>query len=257
MNNKIHEAFQQIHAEESLKNNTKIFLREQQKTSARQRSFKYGRAAFASLCMLFLLIGFGSWRFYFTSAATIIIDVNPSLELNVNRFNRVIDVTGYNTDGEKLADSLRLKHMDYNDAIETIVQSNQIQDLLSEDDVLTITVAGKNEHQCNTIYSNIKTSAEEHQNTYCYKAEEEDLEKAHHLGLSSGRYQALLKLQSLGYNITEDEIKTMTMKEIHDLIHSLSGNGSSSGSKHSSGSHKSNQNTSGSTNTHRHGNNHH
>ena len=245
MNNKIHEAFQQIHAEESLKNNTKVFLREQQKTSARQRSFKYGRAAFASLCMLFLLIGFGSWRFYFTSAATISIDVNPSLELNVNRFNRVIDVTGYNTDGEKLADSLRLKHMD------------QIQDLLSEDAVLTITVAGKNEHQCNTIYSNIKTSAEEHQNTYCYKAEEEDLEKAHHLGLSSGRYQALLKLQSLGYNITADEIKTMTMKEIHDLIHSLSGDGSSSGSKHSSGSHKSNQNTSGSTNTHRHGNNHH
>ena len=81
----------------------------------------------------------------------------------------------------------------------------------------------------NWYSSNIKTSTKKDQNTYCYLTDEEDAKEAHQLGLSSGKYQALLKLQSLGSDITAEKIKNMTMKEIHDLIHSLSEKKESSG----------------------------
>lgn len=233
MKNKIHEAFQQIHAEESLKNDTKAFLQEQRKTLSQKRPARYRYIALASFCLFFLLIGFGGWRLYFTPTAAISIDINPSLELSVNRFNRVLSVTGYNSDGKELASSLEVKYMDCDDAIDKIVASDRIKDLLAGDEVLTITVSGKNTRQCRRIYSHAETSAKENQNTYCYMADHEDTEKAHHLGLSSGKYQAFLKLQSLGSDITAEEVKDMTMKEIHDLIHSLSGEEDKSGRHHS------------------------
>ncbi len=233
MKNKIHEAFQQIHAEESLKNGTKAFLQEQRKTLSQKRPARYRYIALASFCLFFLLIGFGGWRLYFTPTAAISIDINPSLELSVNRFNRVLSVTGYNSDGKELASSLEVKYMDCDDAIDKIVASDRIKDLLAGDEVLTITVSGKNTRQCRRIYSHAETSAKENQNTYCYMADHEDTEEAHHLGLSSGKYQAFLKLQSLGSDITAEEVKDMTMKEIHDLIHSLSGEEDKSGQHHS------------------------
>lgn len=244
MKNKIHDAFQQIHAEESLKHNTKAFLREQREASFRPNMFRRRFAILASACLFFLTVGFGGWRIYFTPTASVSIDINPSLELSVNRFNKVLAVTGYNTDGKELASSLQVKYMDCEDAIDKIVTSDRVKDLLSGDEVLTITVSGENTSQCRRIYSHAETSTKESQNTYCYMADHEDTEEAHHLGLSSGKYQAFLRLQSLGSDITAEEVKDMTMKEIHDLIHSLSGEDDESGQQHHSEQQKNRQDTS-------------
>lgn len=244
MKNKIHDAFQQIHAEESLKHNTKAFLREQRETPSRPSMFRRRFAVLVSACLFFLAVGFGGWRIYFTPTASVSIDINPSLELSVNRFNKVLAVTGYNSDGEELASSLQVKYMDCEDAIDEIVASDRVKDLLSGDEVLTITVSGENTSQCRRIYSHAETSTKESENTYCYMADHEDTEEAHHLGLSSGKYQAFLRLQALGSDITAEEVKDMTMKEIHDLIHSLSGEDDESGQQHHSGQQKNRQNTS-------------
>lgn len=168
MKNKIHDAFQQIHAEESLKHNTKAFLREQREASFRPNMFRRRFAILASACLFFLTVGFGGWRIYFTPTASVSIDINPSLELSVNRFNKVLAVTGYNTDGKELASSLQVKYMDCEDAIDKIVTSDRVKDLLSGDEVLTITVSGENTSQCRRIYSHAETSTKESQNTYCY-----------------------------------------------------------------------------------------
>src|SRR5699024_12320720 len=61
------------------------------------------RALIPAIACLFLLFFGGRWLF-FTPTATISMDINPSIELNVNRFNQVIGVQSYNDDGEKLLD---------------------------------------------------------------------------------------------------------------------------------------------------------
>ena len=72
------------------------------------------------VCCLFMLIGFGGYRLYFTEASVISVDINPSLELNLNPFDRVISVKGYNKDGENPAEEADVKFMDYKEALEEI-----------------------------------------------------------------------------------------------------------------------------------------
>ena len=52
------------------------------------------------------------------------------------------------------------------------------------------------------------------------------MEEAHEAGLSYGKYKACLELQGIEPAIRPDEIQGMTMREIRDLIDTLSGNSS-------------------------------
>ena len=106
MNDKFKEIFGQIRAEEELKNRTRLFLagktRGYARAGAEKRRPVY--AVYAAACLLCMLLG-GRWL-YFTPIAEISIDINPSIELRVNRFDQVISVDGLNGDGQALAQGL-------------------------------------------------------------------------------------------------------------------------------------------------------
>lgn len=107
MRDRLKQAFDAVHAEEALKERTKAFVAQQTRGHARRRPALRPSlaAAFACLCLLFT----GGYWLYFTPTATISIDINPSIELGVNRFNRVVSVEGYNADGVKLAGELSVQ----------------------------------------------------------------------------------------------------------------------------------------------------
>ena len=221
MNEKLKEAFDQVQADEELKNRTRAFISQKTEGYTRFRSsFRYQRLAAAFACMALLLFG-GHWL-YFTPTTEISIDINPSMELGVNRFNRVISFEGYNDDGQKLLDSLDIKYMNYYDAVNAIIESDKIAALLSRDEILTIAVIGTDTTQSEAIYSRIQSCTAEKSNTYCYHAHSDEVEEAHEAGLSYGKYQAFLELQALDPQITADEIQHMTMREIRDRINMLS-----------------------------------
>ena len=79
--------------------------------------------------MLLALLG-GRWL-YFTPMAAISIDINPSLELSVNRFDRVIAITGFNEDGQALSDALDVKYKNYAQAVEQILHHDSVTALLT------------------------------------------------------------------------------------------------------------------------------
>ena len=97
MRDRIRDAFDQIQAEEPLKARTKDFLARKTASYTRVRPRRLMRAVPALACFALLLLG-GHWL-YFTPTAAISIDINPSLELGVNRFDKVISVDGRNSDG--------------------------------------------------------------------------------------------------------------------------------------------------------------
>lgn len=136
MNDKIRQAFDQVQAENELKDKTKDFIFQKTKGYKQEKTanFKYLASAFA--CVAFLLIG-GYWL-YFTPTVQISIDINPSVELGVNRFNRIISFESYNDDGKELTDSLDIKFMDYSEAVNKIIDSEEILTLLENNEVMTI-----------------------------------------------------------------------------------------------------------------------
>ncbi len=65
---------------------------------------------FATACAALLLaIGITGYSWTKTPVSYISIDVNPSIELSLNRFGRVVSATAFNAEGRKILETLSLK----------------------------------------------------------------------------------------------------------------------------------------------------
>lgn len=226
MNNALKELFGPIRAEEDLKDRTRAFLAERTRNYTRAEPKKRGHPAYAAACACLLLVLLGGRWLYFTPTAAISIDINPSLELSVNRFDRVIAVTGFNEDGQALSSALNVKYKNYTQAVEQIVHHDSVAALLSNGEVMAITVAGS-DGQSAKLLSGVETCTAGQGNIDCYSARPEEATAAHEAGLSCGKYRAFLELWSLDPDITPEDVQGMTMREIRDRIDRLSSDGGS------------------------------
>ena len=144
MSNRIREAFDDIHAEKELKEHTKEYLRRNVYQKKRTLWTAPVRIAAAAVCLFLVVLAGGSWL-YLVPTAYISIDINPSLELGVNRFDRIVSVEGFNDDGARLAEQLDIKYMEYNDALEQILSDQSVEEYLARSDLIAITVVCDNE----------------------------------------------------------------------------------------------------------------
>ena len=208
--NKIKEAFNDIKVSDDLKEKTVYNII--------SRGSKHTIRYVLAMTSFVLIVGFSAYYFYFTPVVTIALDINPSIELSINRLNRVIETVAYNDDGSRLLNELVLENYNYNDAIETILNSKEIETLLENDETLMIGVIGQDDHKCNEVLAVLEDRADDHHNMHCYKGEEEIMDHAKNHHSSYGKYQSYLILKDLGYDIDLEEVNSMTMKEIMTLI---------------------------------------
>jgi len=220
MNNMFKNLFSPIQAGEELKSRTKEFLavktQEYAAGSARRR-----RHSLYAACACFLLVLIGGHWIYFVPIAEISIDINPSIEMSINRFDQVIFIDALNEDGRKLSNALDLKYMNYSDAIEQILNHGSIAALLNNDEIMTITVIGQNERQSAKILAGVEACTAQKHNTYCYSASPKEAAEAHEKGLSCGKYRAYQELQVLDSSITPETVQGMTMRELMEFIDGL------------------------------------
>lgn len=217
MNNRIKEAFGDVHAEESLKRGTLDAVR--RLTHGYRRRVVTRRLAPALACLMIALGGTGG--LYFTPTSVISIDVNPSLELSVNRFDRVVGVTSYNEDGRALVQELTLTHQNYAEAVEQVLDSPAVADCVSRGEEVTLTVVGENEGQSMRLLAGLEGCAAGRKNTFCCAAQPEEVALAHEAGLSYGKYRAFLEAQALDPSLTPQEVQGMSMREIRELTEVL------------------------------------
>lgn len=97
----------------------------------RHQSFNLTKkiSIFAASAAAVLMLSVGSWA-YASPYSYISVDVNPSIEFSVNRFDRVIHVNAVNDDGEKILDKIslaKLKNKRIRDAlINTVDQISEV-----------------------------------------------------------------------------------------------------------------------------------
>lgn len=213
MNREIKDAFDVIHADESLKQNTIHFINQKR----RRPVSTWKPVLVAASCFLFI-IGFGSFHVYFTPTSVISMDINPSFELEINRFGKVIDAEGYNEDGSNLLQSLDLKYNNYKEAIHTVLSSNTMEEYLENNAFLSIAIVEIDETQGEEILDFVSTCTENQENISCCKLQKENVIEAHSLGLSYGKYNTYLELQEAGIEITAEQANQMSMRELKDLL---------------------------------------
>lgn len=222
MKDKITDAFCGIHTSEELKARTHAALRE--KTFEHGRDLLKKRRFFDRLaaCAAILVLTFAGLSSWFLPVSRIGLEINPSLEVTINLLGRVISLDGLNDDGRSLAVQLQyVEGLPYDDAVERILISDQMEYYVARGDLLSISVSGADishtEEMLSRIVCRTYAVVEEGHLFYC-RTDPETARAAHDAGLSVVRYQALQKLQSQNPTVTASDVDQMSITEICSLL---------------------------------------
>ena len=218
--NKIQDAFDNIKADSQLKDSTKRFLAESRtrKTGVWQRPAF--RRAFAAACAMILLVmaGAGGYVWIQMPVSYVSIDVNPSIELALNRFDMVASVKAYNDEGRKIIEKLSLRGKNYVNAIDMLVESEDMKIYLTDQSELVFTVAA-DKSRAKELRAGVEScSGHIECNSSSYSADISIVSEAHGHMVSVGRYNAYLELSQYDDSITVEDCQHMTMSEIHSRI---------------------------------------
>lgn len=199
-------------------------------------------AAAASLLLAGILCATG-WHIWQQPAAFVGVDVNPSLELTVNNFDRVVKATAINDDGAAVLDALSLEGQPYEEAFNTLMDSEAMAPYLAEDAFVDVNITT----QDNALASELQAQSDAVLASHpyqgaCHHADETTREAALAAGMGVGRYRAACELAELDDSVSVDDCAAMTMRELHDAIDHLCedeshdhGTGSGSGAGHGAG----------------------
>lgn len=175
---------------------------------------------------LMLVLGGGLFAGAYASPYSLIsLDVNPSVELTLNRFDRVISMRAMNDEGEVLLQTAQVKNQSLENALATLLGDDYLAGYLSADAYVTMTVQAGDSAREQTLLTQMDSAADAQIRANYQSAQVESLPvnsatvaSAHGCGVTAGKYLALMALQEADptVDITEyahcgiGEIKTET-----------------------------------------------
>ncbi|SFC90333.1 anti-sigma-I factor RsgI family protein [Clostridium uliginosum] len=169
---------------------------------------------FGTFAALFLLIfTFFQGITYETAYAVVSLDINPSIQIEVDNKKKVVKVEGVNADGKKF-DFSDVKGLEINQGIEIIKTKLVEKQYLDKDGEVLVAFAflnGENDKVYeDTIQEAIKTTFKTENVTYI-TGDKEDVEEAKTKGISLGRYEASLSAtEAIKINIEQIPVKEIT-----------------------------------------------
>lgn len=199
-------------------------------------------------CLVLAAVGFGAVRLYDQPVAYVGIDVNPSIELGLNRFGIVVETTAINDDGRVLLESVALEGRSYDEALNALTTSDVFAPFSQEGSFLEISVVSGDERlaeqvrsQSDACLSGLACRGS------CHEVDAKTRDEAVQAGMGVGRYRASLELMQLDPDMTLEECASLSMRELRDLIAECSGEqvddgpqsqGYGRGREHGQGGHK-------------------
>ena len=204
-------------------------------------------AAFTASAAAFLLFGVSAWA-YAAPYTYVSVDINPSVEYTLNRFDRVISVQARNDDGEEILDKISLNNLK-NKPIEEAIKNTVHQ--ISEsgyfdnhtDNGIVIATASEDEEKADLMASDLKDTAEEEIAKTDDKVAIESypigldrVEEAQKLGVTPGKLNLVEKLQSSAKDPAEIDIKEWLEKPVRDILKATKENHNTSAAKEDSDS---------------------
>ena len=187
-------------------------------------------AALAAACLCMVAVAGGTYTYRNGKVDSVIgIDVNPSVELSVNRKNRVLEAAPLNEDAKAIMEDMNLKGVDLNVAVNAVIGSMVTHGYLDDlDNAILVTVSNDSVSKASALRSSvvndIQSSLEENQVkavVYDQQVIEEDHVKAlaDDYGISYGKAYFLKELIDQNPTLTMEEIA----KEITERSYAVGG----------------------------------
>lgn len=170
-------------------------------------------------CAVLIALGIGGGAYaYQTPVAYVGIDINPSIELGVNYFDRVVSAEGDNADGQDILSEINVVGMTYEEALASLNDSLMNEGYLTANAAVAVTVMCDDDSR----YSNLEETSQRcfssaGQGVYCSRATSTEHHEAHESGLGMGKYLAWRSLVDAGVDISADDVAHMTMSELRAL----------------------------------------
>ncbi|NCC66594.1 MAG: hypothetical protein EOM14_00165 [Clostridia bacterium] len=184
-------------------------------------------ASSVAACIIFAL---GANAYYHAPVNYVCVDINPSVELGINAFGRVVCSQAYNEDGLRLIEESNLSNMSVENAVRSLVQKAAAQGFILEDGSTVIAVTSESvsekkaaelqsisEAGANSALSEGGISAVIYSDCSDLQLRKQALEAE----ISPGKLRLILLLQALDSNIAVEDYRNAKITDIITKINEL------------------------------------
>ncbi len=211
------------------------------KQAAAETRGGWGRWSYvAAASILVLLSVFPLWNMLHASAyAAVSIDINPSLELELDKEYRVIDATSFNKEGKLLLDGVEWRKHSFVDVASNVIAEAGRQGFLKKNhDILIASIGLKDVRVSDEVVRFVQkeipvlTASDQEQVTITLmKSSKEVREEARKNGMSAGKFALYESLKQSHKQLSKDSIKKLSVSEIRSQIGGIRETGSSTPKK--------------------------
>lgn len=219
-------AMDAIKADEALKKRTEVYVMNAlSKGSKAKRTNPLTKRVVAVACAAILLCGASvvAYAYYKTPTSYISLDINPSVELGVNAFDKVISAEAYNNDGKIILEDQNVINSDVKTAVNTLVVSAANNGFIEKDGSSVISITAETDDQSTAklleseAEKGVNNAITETGTTAIVRKDNVALarrDEARRLGITPGKLNLIQKLQALDPAITVDQYKNAKVKDI-------------------------------------------
>ena len=178
--------------------------------------------AFASLAVLFVAI-FAWWQFLRIDSV-VAVDVNPSIELRLNRISRVVALQAYNPEGETLAEAVSWRFSPVEDVVQRLLGAMEQQGYLQSDSsFLLLSYQQENQSRAEALSQRLNQAVlglkqQYPVMVYVQRVEVKEIaELADDYGVSRGVMQLILKAQIINPQYSVEFLSELDLQTLYWL----------------------------------------
>lgn len=177
---------------------------------------KGGRITAIAACLALVACLIGGVADFLRPVAYVGIDVNPSVELTLNRFNIVVGTHALNDDGQRALDEAPCMWRPFDDAARDL--DGAMRTIAVEDAVVEVSIDCDNESHYAALAAQSNNCFGCNGEAHCNRTSAEERQAAHSLGMGVAKYRAYQELQEAGVDISAEKCASMSMRELRDLL---------------------------------------
>lgn len=240
MNKKLLSSLDQIKASDELKQNTLKAVMKQQKKQPNFKRFAIPvlGIAFCTLMIITTLFNRSTYQ-EVSAAAYVTLDINPSIQFELNKKNEVIMVKSYNDEAKNIINKINVQGLEVNNAISKLIETKEFSNYLV-DGYLQVSVYTEDELVTDELVVSIDNNLARKLNTNsygCTHANREEKNKADDYNISFGKYQIIKKIIDEDGTKTIEGLRNNSMRELMDIYEKLSGSKYQSNCNNGNGNH--------------------
>ena len=196
---------------------------------SKQKHHVHKKVAFV-LCTVCILFLFASPFLFQQTPKTaskdtysyITLDINPSMQWTVNKDNKIIKVSSFNDDANRILQQIDIKNKTVEDAFNIIFENERFRTYL-KNGFLEVSVYSKDGSIANKLETDINKYLQDslpNQKYHCSKIDTNTHNEANSHHISSGKYRIIEQILQYDDKLSEQELANLSMMDLYEKLES-------------------------------------